>query len=180
VLDQNRIDPSNTPDMLRIVIAIDPATTSNKNSDETGIIVAGLGTDGHGYVLEDISGKYTPSQWASVAIKAYYKYQADRVIAETNQGGDMVTYTIRTADPNIPFKSVHASRGKRIRAEPIAALDERGRIHHVGTFPKLEDQMCQFEAYTTSHSPDRVDARVWALVELMLSSNPACPKLWRG
>ena len=111
----------------------------------TGIIVAGLGTDGHGYVLEDLSGKYTPAQWAAATVSAYHRHRADRVVAETNQGGDMVAHTLKTLDPDIAYKAVHASRGKVTRAEPIAALDSEGRIHHAGFFPALEDEMCRFD-----------------------------------
>ncbi len=166
----NSLRVSKTPDMRRIVVAIDPAVTSNANSDETGIVVCGLGTDEHGYLLEDISGKYTPNEWASKAVKAYYRWNADRIIGEVNNGGDLVEVNIRTVDPNVSFKAVHASRGKRARAEPIAALDEQGRIHHVGFHPALEDQMVTWEPAKSDWSPDRIDARVWGIWELMLGS----------
>lgn len=162
----------------RIVVAIDPAVTSNATSDETGIVVCALGDDGHGYVLEDISGRYSPAEWARKAIAAYYKYEADRIIAETNNGGEMVEHTIRTLDANVSFKSVHASRGKKARAEPIAALDEQGRIHHVGTFPTMEDQMCSWISNGAQASPDRIDARVWGFTELMLGKKASEPRIW--
>lgn len=181
IIHKNRRHPGDMPEMKRIVVAVDPATTSNRNSDETGIVVAGLGEDGHGYVLADLSGKYTPAEWASCVVSAYYKYQADRVIAEVNQGGEMVEHTLRTFDPLIAYKSVHASRGKIARAEPVAALDARGMIHHAGIFSALEDQMCRFDPLDGGKSPDRVDARTWAFTELMLHRPPpAAPKIWGG
>ena len=180
-LAKNRVQKSALPQMQRIIVAVDPAVTANKNSDETGIIVAGLGIDGHAYVLDDLSGKYTPSEWACAVINAYHDYKADRVVAETNQGGDMVEHTIRSFDADIPYKGVHASRGKIARAEPIAALDARGRIHHAGIFSNLEDQMCRFDpASKLGSSPDRVDARVWAMTELLLGKQKKIegPKVW--
>lgn len=153
-------------ELRRIVVAVDPAVTSNEDSDETGIIVAGVGHDGRGYVLDDMSLRGTPHQWGTQAVAAYSKYKADRLVAENNNGGEMVEHTVRTVDPNVSYKGVHASRGKVIRAEPIAALYEQGRVHHVGSFPELEDQLCQWEPGMAS--PDRLDALVWALSELML------------
>ena len=179
-IDANRVPTTALPEFERIVVAIDPATTSTSASDATGIIVAARGIDGHAYVLDDLSGVYTPAQWARIAISAFEKHNADRIIAETNQGGDMVEHTLRTQDPEIPFKKVHACRGKRTRAEPIAALDEQGRIHHAGFFAALEDEMCRFENNGAGRSPDRVDARVWALTELMLEKKSAGPMLWQG
>jgi len=179
-LQLNRIEVDELPEMKRIVVAIDPATTSGVHSDETGIIVAGLGIDNHAYILEDLSGKYTPAEWASAALGAYKKYEADRIVAETNQGGDMVEHTLRTVDDKVAYKGVHASRGKTTRAEPIAALDAQGRIHHAGIFGALEDQMCRFAA-GNKDSPDRVDARVWALTELMLTKHHGDgPMVWGG
>lgn len=179
VLQQNRKNKQDIPDMKRIVVAIDPAVKAVSSSDETGIIVAGLGVDGHGYILEDLSGRYRPSDWAQKALGAYYKYGADRIVAEVNQGGDMVEHTLRTIDPDVAYKSVHATRGKVVRAEPVAALDEQGKIHHVGLLTQLEDQMCGFNENVSRHSPDRVDARVWAITELMLSPpKMAAPVVW--
>jgi len=170
-LDRLRISKANLPEMRRIVVAIDPAATSAEGSDETGIIVAGIGHDKHGYVLDDLSGRYQPNQWARKAIWAYDHYKADRIIAEINNGGEMVEATLRTVNKTVSYKAVHATRGKVIRAEPIAALDEQGKIHHVGTFPVLEDQLCEFtldfDRKTAGYSPDRLDARVWAFTELM-------------
>ena len=161
------------PDLARIVVAIDPAVTSNEDSADTGIIVAGIAPHMgalHGYILADITLKGTPDQWATAAVTGYYRNKADRIIGEVNNGGDMVEHTIRTVDKAIPFKSVHASRGKYIRAEPVSALYEQGRVHHVGFFPELEDQLCEWVPGDTS--PDRLDALVWALTELMIDSQP--------
>lgn len=156
------------PALRRVVVAIDPAVSNKEGSDETGIIVAGRAEDKQVYVLEDISGRYSPSQWASKAIEAYRRWQADRLVAEVNNGGQMVEAVLRNVDGRIPFKAVHASRGKVIRAEPVAALYEQGKAHHVGAFGPLEDQMVNFTSdYDRKDgSPDRVDALVWALSEL--------------
>jgi predicted phage terminase large subunit-like protein len=156
------------PDLRRIVVAIDPAATSGKESDETGIIVAGIGEDGHGYVFDDLSGQLTPDAWARRAVNAYHEQQADRIVAEVNNGGEMVEFTIRTVDPAVSYMAVHASRGKRTRAEPVAALYEQGKVHHLGMLTDLEMQMCTWSASDGESSPDRVDALVWALTELML------------
>lgn len=156
-------------DMYRVVVAIDPAVSANEDSDETGIIVAGLGVDGHGYVLADLTCRLSPDGWARRAVQGYRQWQADRIVAEVNNGGDMVRTTVATVDPRVPYKAVHASRGKIVRAEPIAALYEQGRIHHVGTFDELEDQQCSFTPDNMAGtSPDRVDALVWALTELFV------------
>lgn len=158
-------------EMRRIVVAIDPAAKSEEGSDETGIIVAGLGTDNHGYVLEDLSGRYQPLGWAKQAIDAFRTHKADRIIAEVNNGGEMVEATLRSVERSVPFKAVTATRGKVIRAEPIAAYYEQGKVHHVGSFPQLEDQLCEmtldFDRKAAGYSPDRLDANVWALTELM-------------
>ncbi len=161
----------------RIVVAIDPAATDTEASDETGIVVAGVGLDGHGYVLADRSGKYSPDAWAKVACQLYHEYHADRVVAETNNGGDMVGYTLRTMDKRVPFKALTASRGKRTRAEPVAALYEQGKVHHVGHLLRLEEQMTSWEPDGNYRSPDRVDALVWALTELMLERTQAVASL---
>lgn len=157
-------------DLQRIVVAIDPAATSESGSDETGIVCAALGADNLGYVLDDESGKYRPEDWARRAISLFDMYQADRIVAEVNNGGEMVEAVIRAQRPDIPFKAVHASRGKVIRAEPIAAMYERGKVYHCGEFPDLETQMCSFtigfDRKSVGYSPDRVDALVWALTDL--------------
>ncbi len=162
--------------LRRVVVAIDPAVSSEAGADETGIIVAGLGEDGHGYILADLSGRYRPDQWAKQAIAAYHAFRADRIIGEVNNGGELIGATLRTNDPNIAFKAVHASRGKRLRAEPVAALYEQGRVRHHGRFPQLEDQMTNWEPNGAGPSPDRLDAAVWALTELMLDA-AATPRL---
>jgi phage terminase large subunit-like protein len=153
------------PPMQRVVVAIDPAVTAGEDSDETGIIVAGLGRDGHGYTIDDCTLRGSPAVWARAAIVAYYRWHADRIIGEVNNGGDMVEYTIRTIDPNIAFRAVHATRGKMLRAEPVSAIYEQGRWHHVGMFAQLEDQLCDWQP--GDKSPDRLDALVWAATELM-------------
>ena len=160
-------------ELERIVIAIDPAVTSKKTSDETGLIVAGKDKEGKFYVLNDSSGRYTPSGWSEKAIMLYNQFQCDKIIAEVNNGGQLVEHTLRTQSENVPYKSVHASRGKRTRAEPIASLYEQGKVHHVGNFERLENQLCNWEATSGEASPDRLDALVWALTELSGSGNPS-------
>ncbi|MES9841216.1 MAG: phage terminase large subunit [Candidatus Thiodiazotropha endolucinida] len=159
------------PSMSRIVVSIDPSGCSgpeDERSDEVGIIVSGLGIDGHGYVLEDLSGRHGPEQWATIAESAYYRHQADTIVGETNFGGAMVKAVIQAHNPDLPFKEITASRGKAIRAEPIATLYERDKIHHVGFFPELENQMCSMlvSGYQGLKSPDRLDAKVHGLTEL--------------
>jgi phage terminase large subunit-like protein len=168
------------PDLVRIVVAIDPAAKSREDSNETGIVAAGVGVDGHGYVLSDASGRRPPIKsdadgregWANVAVNLYRSLAADRIVAETNNGGEMVEATIRVVDPSAAYREVIASRGKTRRAEPIAAFYEQGRVHHVGSFSDLEDQMCTYVptmSETHSESPDRMDALVWALTELLIT-----------
>ena len=159
------------PAMRRIVIAIDPAATKNKNSDETGITAEGLGYEGHGYLLADLSMRGTPEEWGRAAVNAYYELKADRIVAEVNNGGDMVEHVIRSIDKNVPFTAVHASRGKITRAEPISAMYEQGKVHHVGFFPVLEDQMCEYDPKTATFSPDRMDSAVWGFTELFGNDN---------
>ncbi len=157
------------PDKLtRVVVAIDPAVSAGEDSDETGIIVAGLHPDGHGCVLADLTGRYTPAEWGRIAVKAYHEWRADRIVAEVNNGGDLVEANLRAVDGTIPFTKVHASRGKAIRAEPVAALYERGMVHHCRPLKELEDQMLSFVPGAGGRSPDRMDALVWAITELML------------
>jgi predicted phage terminase large subunit-like protein len=151
----------------RIVVAIDPAASANEHSNHTGIIVAALAANGHCYVLEDATVKASPAQWAAKAVECYKRHKADRIIAESNQGGEMVRHTIATVDRNVPVRLVHASRGKFTRAEPVAALYEQGKVRHVGGFAKLEDQLCTWTV--DDDSPDRLDALVWAVSELMLN-----------
>jgi len=165
------------PDLDRVVVAVDPATTSKPSSNETGIIVAGVGMCSckgrparHGFVLGDSSGRYTPAAWAKETIALYRKAMADRVVGEANNGGDLVESNIRTADPSVSYRSVHASRGKATRAEPVAALYEQGKIHHVGVFPHLEDQLTTWDPRAGAPSPDRLDSLVWAFTELIVDA----------
>ena len=159
--------------LQRIVVAIDPATTSKQTSDDTGIVVAGIDTRGVGYLLEDLTCHLSPSRWAEVAVNAYRRWNADRIIAETNQGGDMVEATLRTVDKSIPYLGIHASRNKQARAEPVSALYEQGRVKHVGVFKDLEDELCSWAPNSNMPSPNRLDAVVWALTELMLKNRAA-------
>lgn len=167
------------PAMTRVVVAVDPAVSSGGGADETGIIVAGKDAFGNGWVLADASGRYQPTEWAKTAISAYRAHSADRIVAEVNNGGDMVEATVRMIDPNASFAAVRASRGKATRAEPVAALYEQGRVHHLGTFPQLEDQMCAFtrdaqgrlDTAALGYSPDRVDALVWAITDLLVEAS---------
>jgi predicted phage terminase large subunit-like protein len=154
------------PNFTRTVVAIDPAVTSNKHSDETGIVVCAKGSDDKFYVLDDVSGRYTPDQWAKMAVETYYKYDADKIIAEVNNGGDLVERVIRTVDNNISYGSVRATKGKYLRAEPISALYEQNRVKHLKPFQFLEDQMANYNPTTFSGSPDRLDALVWGITEL--------------
>jgi phage terminase large subunit-like protein len=171
-IDADRV--TKVPELVRIVIAIDPSVSSDSDEAETGIIAAGLGTDGHGYILGDGSMiKPTPEQWAMSAITLFNTNHADRVIGEVNNGGDLVEANVAavakslTPPQRIPFKQVRASRGKQVRAEPISSFYEQHRVHHVGSFPLLEDQLCQWEPGVSTWSPNRLDALVWALTELM-------------
>lgn len=165
-IDATRV--AGAPELSRVVVGIDPAVTSNEDSDLTGIVAAGRDNQSpaHFYILEDASLIDSPMNWASRAVKAYRDHQADRVVAEVNNGGEMVEAIIRVVDTNVSYTAVHATRGKTLRAEPIAALYEQGRVHHVGTFGPLEDQMCDWDPLVSTKSPDRMDALVWALTEL--------------
>lgn len=166
-------------DIRRIVVAIDPAATNHQDSDETGIVVVALGEDQKLYVLEDLSGRLSPLEWGQRAVQAYFDYKADRIVAEINKGGDMVERIIKSIDPHIAYKSVRATRGKGIRAEPVAALYEQRRVFHQKHFKELEEQLCTYIPGVTSKSPDRLDALVWAITELALDSeaNPVL-RVW--
>lgn len=161
------------PEMRRVVVAIDPAITSKAESNLTGIVAAGLGFDGRGYVLADVTGQFSPDQWATKAVALFRSVNADRFVAEGNQGGDMVRHTIQSVWKNAPVNIVHAHRGKQARAEPVAALYEQNKIIHAGVFPELEAQMCSWEPLSDPPmpSPDRIDAMVWAFTELMLGND---------
>jgi predicted phage terminase large subunit-like protein len=165
VIENSRVDFA--PPLRRIVVAVDPAVSSGEGSNHTGIVVAGLAANGHAYVLEDATVKASPAQWAAKAVECFEKYKADRIVAESNQGGEMVRHTIATVGPRVPVKLVHATRGKFTRAEPVAALYEQGKVHHTGGFAKLEDQLCTWTQ--DDPSPDRLDALVWAVSELCLN-----------
>jgi phage terminase large subunit-like protein len=169
------------PELGRIVVAVDPAVTNTEESDEHGIIVAAKASDQRGVLLEDASMRGTPLEWARRAVSLSRSYGADGIVVEVNQGGDMVAQTIRTVDPNVNIIEVRASRGKHVRAEPIAALYEQGRISHVGSFPELETQMTQFttEGYQGEGSPDRADALVWAFSELFPDMVDSVPDVSR-
>lgn len=167
-------------DLRRIAVGIDPAVTSGEDSDDTGIVVVGRGPcqpstckldssicTGHGYVLADLTCHVAPREWARRAIAAYYEWGATRIVAEVNNGGDMVGETIHAVDPGVAYRQVRASRGKQMRAEPASALFDQGRCHMLGVFPELEDQMTTW-TLDAKWSPDRLDALVWALVEVGL------------
>jgi predicted phage terminase large subunit-like protein len=174
MIDEKRL--TELPDKLkRIVIAVDPAVTNQEGSDETGIVVCGKGYDNRYYILDDLSARMSADAWANVVVNTFYKYEADRVIAEVNNGGDLVERLLRTVDSSVPYTAVRSSKGKLVRAEPISALYEQGKVSHVGTFSKLEDQMCSYTLDSRS-SPDRLDALVWGLTELSKSSGQA---IWR-
>jgi phage terminase large subunit-like protein len=170
-IDAQRL--ARAPDMKRIVVAVDPPVTATARSDSCGIVVAGVGDDGRGYVLADrtVQGRQ-PAEWARAVVGAYRDFMADRVVAETNQGGDLVGAVLRQVDPAVPVRQVRATRGKWVRAEPVAALYAEGRVAHVGQFEHLEAQLCGFGAdgLVAGRSPDRLDALVWALTDLMLAA----------
>lgn len=177
-LEALRVKPDRLPDMRRIVVAVDPSGAADAldfKHDEIGIMVCGLGVDGHGYVLEDSSCLDGPEGWGRKAVSAFYRHHADAIVAEINFGGAMVKHVIRSVDEGVPFREVNASRGKVVRAEPVsvlASLDERSgrRLHHVGRLSELEDELCQFTTmgYIGQRSPNRADAYVWGFTDLML------------
>jgi phage terminase large subunit-like protein len=179
MIEESRItlDDAVKIEFMRIVVAIDPSGSAKKEADEAGIVVAGVAKcpfcpgalEPHGFVIEDISGRYSPNDMGHKAIEAYYRRGADRLVAEDNFGGQLIDDLIHLIDPSIAYKSVHASRGKIVRAEPIAALYERRRVHHIGMFAKLEDELCTFTP-TEPKSPGRLDALVWALTDLMIGA----------
>ncbi len=156
------------PEMIRVVVAVDPPASHGKRSNACGIVCVGLGSDGRAYVLDDCSvNGARPAQWAAKVVALYQSRRADRVVAEVNQGGAMVEQVLREVDADVAFRAVHATRGKQARAEPVAALYEQGRVSHAGTFPELEDEMCT-AIRDGAKSPDRLDALVWAVTDLML------------
>jgi len=170
-VDKWRVIDGRLPDMVRVVVAVDPSgagDTDNADNDEIGIVVVGLGTDGNAYLLEDCTVKAGPATWGRVATSAFDRHAADCVVGETNYGGAMVQQTIQVARPRTPFRKVTASRGKHVRAEPFSALYEAGKVRHVGMFPELEEELAGFSTtgYTGSRSPNRADALIWALSDL--------------
>lgn len=170
LIDQHRIQQHHIKwDLIvRIVVAIDPAVTAEEGSDETGIVVAALTRSGHVIILDDLSCKESPLGWARIAVNAYRFRRADLVVGEVNMGGDLVAANIHAVAPEVNFRAVRATRGKALRAEPVSALYEQGRVHHVGFFPQLEEQMTEYVPGTSVKSPDRMDALVWAVTELVI------------
>ncbi|KLK92803.1 ATP-binding protein [Microvirga vignae] len=169
MIEASRVD--GVPPLMRIVVAVDPPASSSKRADACGIVAAGLDEGGTAYVLEDATASgLKPPEWATKAVALYRRLQADALIVETNQGGEMATSVIREVDPSVPVMSVRATRGKYLRAEPVSVLYAQGRVRHVRAFPELEDELCDFGpgGLTSGRSPDRMDALVWALTELML------------
>jgi len=170
LLDVTRV--SAAPDLARVVVAVDPSGGHTEDNDEQGIIVAGLGVDGHGYTLADRTCRMSPDGWGRRVVQAFIEFQADRIVYEKNFGGEMCEHVIQTAaramGVRVATRAVSASRGKVVRAEPVAALFEQGRAHHVGAFDRLEDEQCSFTPLGYDGSPNRIDAEVWAYTELML------------
>jgi phage terminase large subunit-like protein len=170
-LDTWRVLDGRVPDMVRVVVGVDPSGSDdvdNADNDAIGIVVVGLGIDGNAYLLEDCTVKAGPATWGRVATSAWERHEADVIVGETNSGGAMVKQTIHVARPRTPFKAVSASRGKAVRAEPFSALYEQGKVRHVGDFTELEDELVAFSTfgYLGKGSPNRADALIWALAEL--------------
>lgn len=166
------------PAFVRVVVAVDPAVTSGEDSDDTGIVVGGLGIDGHAYVLQDATCHVSPLEWAKRVVRCYDHHQANLVVGEVNNGGDLVEANVHTVRQAIPFRAVHATRGKMLRAEPVSSLYEQGRVHHVvdadhpHALSDLEDQLCNWSPLSMAKSPDRLDALVWLITELLVSETP--------
>jgi phage terminase large subunit-like protein len=174
-IDANRVKPDDIrwDKIARIVVGVDPAVTSNPDSDETGIVVCALTYSRHVLVLADRSLRASSDRWARAAIDAYRYFRADRIIGEVNQGGDLIEASLRNIDPMVSYRGVRATRGKVIRAEPVAALYEQGRVHHAGPgLEDLEDQLCTWSPQAGMPSPDRMDALVWAITELLVDNSP--------
>ena len=169
MIEANRVDAA--PPLARIVVAVDPPASSSKRADACGIVAAGVDEGGIAYVLADATASgLKPPEWAQKAVALYRRLEADALVVETNQGGEMATGVIREVDPAVPVTSVRATRGKYLRAEPVSVLYAQGRVRHVGALPELEDELCDFGpgGLSSGRSPDRLDALVWALTELML------------
>jgi PBSX family phage terminase large subunit len=166
IINNNRVLEHQVPQIQRMLLGVDPAVTAHKDSDETGIIRAGKGTNGHYYIFEDETGIYTPNQWGQRVVRSWHENRLDKVVAEVNQGGDLVESNIRNIDRNVQVKKVHAFRGKILRAEPIVGLYEMGLVHHVGILDSLETEMTEWDAKSGAPSPNRIDALVHVLTEL--------------
>lgn len=168
------------PTLIRVVVAVDPSGSAKRTADEAGIVVVGLGDchclgrpDRHAFVLEDLTGRFNPRDMGQRAIDAYHRWQASRLVAEDNFGGKIVEDLVRLIDDTVAYRAVHASRGKIVRAEPVSALYEQGRVHHVGLHRELEDEMCGYAPLTSTESPGRLDALVWGITDLMLGESTA-------
>jgi phage terminase large subunit-like protein len=179
LIEKTRI-PALQMELRRIVVAVDPSGSAKRTADEAGIVVAGIGEcaclgrkDTHAFVLEDLTGRYSPRDMGTKAVDAYHKYKASRLVAEDNFGGKIIEDLIQLIDRSVAYRAVHASRGKLVRAEPVAALYEQGRVHHVGLFKELEDEMCSYAPLVSTESPGRLDALVWTLTDLMLGEGRA-------
>src|SRR3954471_10498881 len=172
LLDATRIKRADLPELKRVIVAVDPPGGSSRTNAEAGIVVGGLGTDRCGYLLADLSTRASPEKWARIAVGAYHSWRADKIVAEQNFGGAMVESTIKSVDQLVPVRLVVASRGKMIRAEPVASWYEQHRIHHVDEFSTLEDQLCGWCPSEPGPSPDRLDALVWCMTELMGGRQP--------
>ncbi len=173
LLERHRSPPPT--DLARIVVALDPPVTGHSKSDACGIIVAGIDANGGGHILQDATmNAVSPERWSGRAAELYHRYAADRIVVETNQGGDMAESVLRAGDPSCAIRQVKATRGKYLRAEPVAHLYERGLVNHCGDLGLLEDEMCDFtlDGLSAGRSPDRLDALVWALTDLMLNTKP--------
>lgn len=181
-IDAARISPAKMPQLSYIVTGVDPAATSSEGSDETGIVVMGKDNQmpPHFYLLADASMQGSPSEWGAAAVKAYRDSGANLLVGETNQGGEMVELVIKTQDAGVFYRGVRASKGKAIRAEPVSSLYEQGRVHHVGSFPKLEDQMCGWDPLSSKKSPDRLDALVWAAHGLGIDGDAWLSSMYDG
>ncbi len=169
MIDDARLPKDSQIEFTKIVVALDPAVTANDDSDETGIVVVGKDQQNKYYLLDDKSGKHSPDEWGRLSVELYYTWEANLIVAEVNNGGDLVERLIRSIDTSCRYRSVHASRGKMLRAEPISALYEQGKVHHLGVFPELENQMCTYTGDRPKPSPDRLDALVWGLTEISKS-----------
>lgn len=172
IIERSRVgNEEDLPEMSRYVVAVDPAMTAKSTSDEVGMVIGSLGFNGHGYILADTSRRMSPADTCRTAVDGLDLWKADRIVAEVNNGGDWIENGLRQVRKNVPYKSLHASRGKQARAEPVAALYEQKRVHHVGAFPELEDELCSWEPNKGLPSPNRLDALVWLITELMIGGD---------